>query len=459
MTTRTALTAACIVGLGGFSVFFAPVAAPGQIFSGPAFSSIGDVRMPEETVTNMSFTVMDADGLVTNVSATVPANPGLAKISSTLNGSNVTMTIVGNFNQWGTNSVEVIATDDHGFSATNHFVLELWFNGQPPPPPLGFIPRQDVRAGDVLGPLTFSVYGGGNLPFLGTVRAVSSDQKLIPDSNILLQQAGTNLYSVTIFPVGTVSGTVNVTITAVDGVNSQSMTFNVFIDEPGNPLFSSPGPITINANQAATPYPATNGVTGLIGSIERIAVTLFDITTEISSNATVLLVGPSGTTAVLMAGAGGTNALASSTVVFEDSAANTLPQNSQMISGIYRPTVYGSIQTLPSPAPGQPYGTNLAVFKGANPNGTWQLFVSDHGSMTPGTIFGGWQLSVNVGPLLNLLTTATSYRMSWSATNVTVEQGPTVLGPWTARPDLTSPFDLPVQQGGQQFFRLKVLGP
>jgi len=65
---------------------------------------------------------------------------------------------------------------------------------------------------------------------------------------------------------------------------------------------------------------------------------------------------------------------------------------------------------------------------------------------------------VNVGPILNLLTTATSYRMSWTATNVTVEQGPTVLGPWTSRSDLTSPFDLPVQQGGTQFFRLRVLG-
>ena len=93
MDARADLVGICIVGLGVVSLFFAPVAAEAQVFLGPTISGITDVRMPEETLTNVSFTVTDPDGLVTNVSATIPANPGLAKISGTLSGSNVTMTI------------------------------------------------------------------------------------------------------------------------------------------------------------------------------------------------------------------------------------------------------------------------------------------------------------------------------------------------------------------------------
>ena len=86
---------------------------------GPIISSIGNVRIPEETTTFLNFTVAEPDGIVTNVSATIPANPALATITTTLNGTNVMLTISGNFNESGTNSVEVVAADDHGFSATN----------------------------------------------------------------------------------------------------------------------------------------------------------------------------------------------------------------------------------------------------------------------------------------------------------------------------------------------------
>ena len=63
---------------------------------------------------------------------------------------------------------------------------------------------------------------------------------------------------------------------------------------------------------------------------------------------------------------------------------------------------------------------------------------------------------VSVGPILTLLTTTTGYRLSWTATNAAVEQAPTVLGPWIPLTNSTSPFELPVQHSGQQFFRLKV---
>jgi hypothetical protein len=61
---------------------------------------------------------------------------------------------------------------------------------------------------------------------------------------------------------------------------------------------------------------------------------------------------------------------------------------------------------------------------------------------------------VSVGPLLTVTTTAFGYTMTWTSTNAVLQVAPTALGPWTSRPDLTSPVVLMLQQAGQQFFRL-----
>src|SRR5258708_22186217 len=125
-----------------------------------------------------------------------------------------------------------------------------------------------TRLGEVLGPIPVVVHDVDTALSNVTVTASSDNQKLIPDANIVLGApviAGTNkTYSLTLFPIGTASGSANVTLTANDGTKSSTLFFNVFVQDPGVPLFVAPNTIIINANTNGTPYPSTNTVSGLI---------------------------------------------------------------------------------------------------------------------------------------------------------------------------------------------------
>jgi len=171
-----------------------------ELFLGPAISSISTVHLASEASTQVQCTVADVDGVVTNVTATVHANPGFATISTSLEGTNVTLTIWPGpvpYFETGTNAVQVVATDDNGFKATNYFTLEI--QGYPQPYFFFPIPRQTIRAGTILGPIAFTVLDAGFPFFTGTVRANSSDQKLLPDSNpegcIAAERSGASKYT------------------------------------------------------------------------------------------------------------------------------------------------------------------------------------------------------------------------------------------------------------------------
>jgi subtilisin-like proprotein convertase family protein len=366
-----------------------------SLFVAPTISGTPKIaRLPQDSIATISFNVADADGIVTNVIGTILGNPALATITTTLNGTNVTMSVQGNAYGFSTNTLEVIATDNQGFTATNDFAVTMSAEDSIQCPPIG---QQTVRAGNVLGPIPFTIGYRSGLPFQGTVRATSDNQKLLPDTNILLQQTGTGSYTLTAFLVGAQPGSVNITI-SVDGILTATCTFNVLVQEPGIPLFFLANPITINPGSASTPYPSTNKVEGLIGTIERVAVTLFNITVPAPGNDSLLMVGPSGTNVLLMAGAGGGNSLAGTTLIFDDSVTNGLPSSSAITSGVYQPTVFGPVTAMLPPAPAEPYGTRLAAFDGANPNGDWLLYIMDSGSSRGGVIAGGWQLSIQTAP-------------------------------------------------------------
>jgi len=116
-------------------------------FAQPSISSISNAIFHADTILVTTFTVADADGTVTNVAGTILENPDLAIITTALSGTNVTMTIQGNFNRSGTYTVEVIATDNNGFTATNHFTVTSTVEESIICPQIG---QQVVRAGGVL---------------------------------------------------------------------------------------------------------------------------------------------------------------------------------------------------------------------------------------------------------------------------------------------------------------------
>ena len=96
--------------------------------------------MAEETSSPVNFTVADSNGTVTNVTATL-STPGLATASVILSGASGTVTFTGNPDQYGTNTVSLIATDNNGFKATNTFTLAVTFSDHAPT--ISFIEKQN----------------------------------------------------------------------------------------------------------------------------------------------------------------------------------------------------------------------------------------------------------------------------------------------------------------------------
>lgn len=173
---------------------------------------------------------------------------------------------------------------------------------------------------------------------------------------------------------------------------------------PSPGVASNPDPITIPQFDQADPYPSTIELSGLAGTVVDVRVTLFGLGHAFPEDLDVLLVGPSGQSAVLMADLGGgtDQPIEGVTITFDDAAPDAAPDRRQLIPGTFRPTTGDEglgdccgFQGTP-PAPSAPYGGALAVFAGTDPNGTWSLFVYDDTGGDAGEIAGGWELDIAV---------------------------------------------------------------
>jgi hypothetical protein len=165
--------------------------------------------------------------------------------------------------------------------------------------------------------------------------------------------------------------------------------------------FVNPTPITIQIPGASgvNPYPSNITVSNLPGTITDVSVTLSNLSHTYPDALDVLLVGPGGQKVMLMSDAGGDNAITTPLrLIFSDHATLLLSDSNRIVPGTYHPWNYAPIETvMPSNAPAGPYSTNLSVFDGTNPNGTWRLFVADDlPTIGNGSIGGGWHLNLTV---------------------------------------------------------------
>lgn len=160
--------------------------------------------------------------------------------------------------------------------------------------------------------------------------------------------------------------------------------------------FSNTGAITIPASGNASPYPSAIAVAGVApGSFASVQVTLNGLTHGQPDNIDLLLVGPHGQTVVLMSDAG-TCAVSNVNLTFVDGAV-PLPSGC-IVSGTYAPTNFGTGDTFSAAAPSAPYGGSLAEFVNVDPNGAWQLFVTDDAGANAGSIAGGWSITFSTTP-------------------------------------------------------------
>lgn len=164
--------------------------------------------------------------------------------------------------------------------------------------------------------------------------------------------------------------------------------------------FSNPAPIAIPGSGTegpATPYPSAISVSGRCGIVTKATVTVPSLTHSNPDDLDMLLVGPGGQRALLMSDVGGTNAVVFAALTFDDAAAGSLPDETQITPGTYKPTngVGGPADVFPGPAPTGPYDASLAAFNGTAPNGTWQLYVTDDLFDDTGSLAGGWSLTLD----------------------------------------------------------------
>ena len=163
--------------------------------------------------------------------------------------------------------------------------------------------------------------------------------------------------------------------------------------------FASTVPITIpNAapgqiNLPASPYPAAITVSGFTnGAITDLNLLLIDLTSSYASDVQILLSRNDGRRALVMSDIGEAVSVTDIDLTLDDEAAAPLSRTA-LSSGTFRPTDFAAgTNMFPAPAPA-PNGTvALSTFDGADPNGTWQLWVMTSGG-APGAL-GGWALQI-----------------------------------------------------------------
>jgi subtilisin-like proprotein convertase family protein len=172
----------------------------------------------------------------------------------------------------------------------------------------------------------------------------------------------------------------------------------------------------------ANPYPSEINVQGLSGTISDVNLKLNGFTHGFPDDVAVQVVGPDGTSVLLMSDVGGPPLFGDTAVnginlTLDDEAANSLPDNGLLSSGTYKPTegttpfcnAFVDPRCLgyeddpvpniwPSPAPALSVGgSQLLGFDGKAPNGTWKLYVIDDTQFAVGTFAGGWSLEIDTG--------------------------------------------------------------
>ena len=168
-------------------------------------------------------------------------------------------------------------------------------------------------------------------------------------------------------------------------------------------VFTNSAAVSIPDSGTATPYPSTIAVSGFTGGITKVSVRFNGVSHTFPDDVGMLLVGPTGTKVRLTTDNGGGVDIVNIDLLFDDTAANALPDNAVILSTSYRPTqgvLFNGAQhpaNFPAPAPVNPYSNVLSAFNGSNPNGTWSLYVDDDAGGDVGSITGGWTLAIEAG--------------------------------------------------------------
>jgi len=110
--------------------------------------------------------------------------------------------------------------------------------------------------------------------------------------------------------------------------------------------FANTSQIVINDGAAASPYPSLISVTNLGTTLVKATVTLTNLTHGDLHDVDALVVSPTTNTLIMAHVSDGSKAN-HVTLTFDDAATNSLPNNSQVVTGTNKPTQYGIVPNFP----------------------------------------------------------------------------------------------------------------
>ncbi|MBU0676725.1 MAG: proprotein convertase P-domain-containing protein [Verrucomicrobia bacterium] len=163
------------------------------------------------------------------------------------------------------------------------------------------------------------------------------------------------------------------------------------------------GFVNIVDNSNASPYPSFAIVYGITAPVMgvRVKMNLFHTYPD---DVDVFLVAPNGHYAAVFSDAGdGADVFID--LVFDDTAATVIPDNSQMFAGTYRTVDYEPGE--PAPPGGTVLRTNLTALAAGGVNGAWFLYVKDDAATDSGFITS-WSMVIDTLPA-NMTTGRTSH--------------------------------------------------
>ncbi|HEY0544319.1 MAG TPA: FG-GAP-like repeat-containing protein [Pyrinomonadaceae bacterium] len=156
--------------------------------------------------------------------------------------------------------------------------------------------------------------------------------------------------------------------------------------------------ISIPSVGTASPYPSAIDISNQDGLVTGVQVSLANFNHNSPDDVDLMLVAPNGSKVVLMSDVGGSNPVSNANLFFSDTAPASLPDNSQIVSGSYKPTdIADGVDSFPDPG-GTPTGARLSALNGSIANGTWRLCLVDDSGNNAGNINGGWTLFVQSSP-------------------------------------------------------------
>ena len=222
-----------------------------------------------------------------------------------------------------------------------------------------------------------------------------------PVTGLFTNAAGTTPY---------VAGTPAATVYASPAVTT-TYSVNVTNTSTERRVFSSGGGVTIpgvalgsTSAGAAGPYPSTISVAGLPTNAIIKSVTLKGVRHSFPDDLDILIQSPTGTNVVLMSDVGGSADATGQSYTFDDAAVGLMADAALNGTGTYKPTNIGASDTYPAPVGAITQGTPTLSSITGDPNGVWNLYVSDGFAGDIGSI-SSWEIAFTLPTAVNCTST------------------------------------------------------